>query len=453
MLSSPGIGSGLDITSIINQLIAIERRPLVQLSVDKIELQAQLSGIGKLKSTVSIFQSAMQNLSDPDQFKFFAVGSSDEDVLTATADSSAAKGVFNVQVNRIAENHRMAAANVFADTDTTLIGNPGDTMTITVGGTAFVVDIGGKSLDEIRNAVNGASDNAGVTASTLQDDTGYHLTLSADDTGSAEFISVAYSGIDPFSLQDLNADRDGSGTFTSADLDAVLTIENSFTVTRGTNTISDVIQGITLNLESAGTTTLDIDLDTAKITGSVNQFIGTYNEIISVIEELKGDVLRTDRASLLSLESQFRGILNTAGAASGAFQFLFELGVSTQLDGQLTLDSTVLESALATDPDGIADLFSNDPGGIAVRFEALAGTLLESGGLFDSREESLNQQIKELEDRRLNLEFRLAQKEATLVAQFTALDTLIAQLNSTSSFLTVQLEQIAATTNFRFNNS
>ena len=234
---------------------------------------------------------------------------------------------------------------------------------------------------------------------------------------------------------------------------ASLTIENSFTVTRGTNTISDVIQGITLHLESAGTTTLDIDRDTAKITGSVNQFIGTYNEVISVIEELKGDVLRTDRASLLSLESQFSGILNTAGATSGAFQFLFELGVSTQLDGQLTLDTTVLESALASDPDGIADLFSNDLDGIAFRFEALAGTLLEAGGLFDSREENLNQQIKELEDRRLNLEFRLAQKEATLVAQFTALDTLIAQLNSTSSFLTVQLEQIAAMTNFRFNNS
>ena len=231
MLSTPGIGSGLDISSIISQLMAIEAQPLVALGVDEIELQAQLSGIGKLKSTVSTFQTAMQDLSDLDKFKVFAATSSDDEILTATADSTAAKGVFNVQVNRIAENHRMAANTVFADLDTTKIGNPGDTMTITVGTSAFIVDIGDKTLNEIRDAINDATDNAGVTASTLQDNLGYRLTLSADATGAANFISVSYSGADPFSLQSLNTDRDSSGTFTSADLDASLTIENTFIVT------------------------------------------------------------------------------------------------------------------------------------------------------------------------------------------------------------------------------
>ena len=142
MLSTPGIGSGLDISSIITQLMAIESQPLIELGVEEIELQAQLSGIGSLKSTISSFQTAMQELSDLDKFKVFKATSSDDEVLTATADSTAAKGIFNIQVNRIAENHRMAANTVFADLDTTKIGNPGDTMTITVGATAFVVDIG-----------------------------------------------------------------------------------------------------------------------------------------------------------------------------------------------------------------------------------------------------------------------------------------------------------------------
>ncbi len=452
MLSTPGIGSGLDISSIISQLMAIESQPLVQLGVDEIELQAQLSGIGKLKSTVSTLQTTMQDLSDLDKFNVFAATSSDDEVLTATADSTAAKGVFNIQVARIAENHRMAANTVFADLDTTKIGNPGDTMTITVGSTAFVVDIGGKTLNEIRDAINDAADNAGVTASTLQGDLGYRLTLSADETGAANFISVSYSGADPFSLQSLNTDRDGSGTFTSADLDASLTIENTFTVTRGTNTISDVIQGVTLNLEKAGTITLDIDRDSAAITSTVNQFLNSFNAVISVMDDLKSDVLSSDRTSLQSLESQFRAILNTAADTTSDFKYLFELGISTELDGSLSLDTTVFESALASDPDGVAELFANDPEGVAYRLEDLADTLLQAGGLFDSREQSLEAQIDDIEDRRLNLEFRLQQKEATLIGQFSALDTLIAQLNTTSSFLSIQLEQIAATTNFSLNN-
>ena len=148
MLSTPGIGSGLDISSIIDQLMTIESQPLVQLGVEEIELQAQLSAFGTLKSTVSTFSDAMSELSDADKFKVFKVTSSDEDVLTAAADSTTAKGTFGIEVTRIAENHRLAATTVFADTDTTKIGNPGDTMTITVGATAFVVDIGGKTLDE-----------------------------------------------------------------------------------------------------------------------------------------------------------------------------------------------------------------------------------------------------------------------------------------------------------------
>ena len=448
MLSTPGIGSGLDISSIITQLMAIESQPLIELGVEEIELQAQLSGIGSLKSTISSFQTAMQELSDLDKFKVFKATSSDDEVLTATADSTAAKGIFNIQVNRIAENHRMAANTVFADLDTTKIGNPGDTMTITVGATAFVVDIGNKTLNEIRDAINAAADNAGVTASTLQDDTGYRLTLSADATGAANFISATYSGADPFSLTSLNSDRDSSGTFTSADLDAELMIENTFTVTRGTNTVSDVIQGVTLNLEKAGSISLDIDRDSTAITSAANQFISSFNEVISTMESLKSDVLSTDRASLQSLETQFRAILNTAADTTSDFDFLFELGVATELDGSLSLDTTVFESALASDPEGVAELFAHDPEGVAFRLEDLADSLLQAGALFDSREQSLEAQIDDIGDRRLNLEFRLVQKEASLVATFSALDTLIAQLNTTSSFLSIQLEQIAAITNF-----
>jgi flagellar hook-associated protein 2 len=446
MLSTPGIGSGLDIAGIIDQLMAIEKRPLVRLGTTQVELEAQLSGFGKLKSTVAQFQSAMETLADPANFRQYKATSSDTKVLAASADSTAARGSYAIEVVRTAENHRLAAATALPS-GTAVVGLPGDTMTITVGSTAFVVDIGDKSLADVRDAINAAGDEAGITASILHDDSGYRLSLAADATGSSSFISVAYSGADPFALQSLNLDRDGNAAFDAADLDAVLMLENSFTITRSGNTVTDVIEGVTLNLLAAGTATLDVTRDNAKIAGSVQQFIAQYNGIVKLLDELRGGVLSEERSSLLSLAAQFRSIINTRGGSGGTFSFLSEIGVTTQRDGTLALDTTVLDGALGQDPTAVADLFAGDDSGLAVRFTDFARSLVGVNGLFDNREQSLNARIRSTETARANLEFRLVQKEAALVQQFSALDALIAQLTTTSNFLTSQLGQIAANTN------
>jgi len=447
MLSTPGIGSGLDISTIIDQLMTLERRPLVRLGTDQVALEAQLSGIGKLKSTVSVFRSAMGSLAEVDKFKQFKATSSAESVLTAGADATAAKGVYQVEVLRTAENHRLAASNVFDDTDTTLIGAEGDAMTITVGTSSFEIEFGDKTLGEIRDAINTASNNPGVTASILQDDSGFRLTLSADATGSSNLVAVAYAdGVaDPFALSTLNQDRDDSGAFAAADLDAVLTLENAFTVTRSSNTISDVIQGVSLNLVEAGNVTINVDRDDDKIRAQVNQFVGVYNEVIGTLSELRGGVLAEERSSLVSLEAQFRAVLNTP-SEGGAFDFLFELGVETERDGTLSLNATTFDSALEFDPQGVAEMFAGAPNGLATRFTELADRLNAAGGMLNSRETTLNSRIRDLEGARADVQSRLQRKEASLVRQFSTLDALIAQLNTTSSFLTTQLDQIAATT-------
>jgi len=447
MLSTPGIGSGLDISTIIDQLMTLERRPLVRLGTDQVALEAQLSGIGKLKSTVSVFRSAMGSLAEVDKFKQFKATSSAESVLTAGADATAAKGVYQVEVLRTAENHRLAASNVFDDTDTTLIGAEGDAMTITVGTSSFEIEFGDKTLGEIRDAINTASNNPGVTASILQDDSGFRLTLSADATGSSNLVAVAYAdGVaDPFALSTLNQDRDDSGAFAAADLDAVLTLENAFTVTRSSNTISDVIQGVSLSLVEAGNVTINVDRDDDKIRAQVNQFVGVYNEVIGTLSELRGGVLAEERSSLVSLEAQFRAVLNTP-SEGGAFDFLFELGVETERDGTLSLNATTFDSALEFDPQGVAEMFAGAPNGLATRFTELADRLNAAGGMLNSRETTLNSRIRDLEGARADVQSRLQRKEASLVRQFSTLDALIAQLNTTSSFLTTQLDQIAATT-------
>ena len=252
------------------------------------------------------------------------------------------------------------------------------------------------------------------------------------------------SGADPFALSSINSDRNQSGSFTSADLDAELKVENTFTITRSTNTVTDVIAGVSLALVSAGSITLDVERDDSKIIGSVQQFIGVYNDVFKTTGDLRSQVLKGERGSLLNLEAQFRDILHAKAGNSVRFSRLPELGITTGADGKLTLDTSVFENALNQDPAGVADMFTNSDTGVAVRFQALAANLLGSGGLLDHREQSVKSRISATDKARSDLEFRLTQKEAALNKQFSALDALIAGLNTTSNYLSTQLSQIAS---------
>ena len=159
-----------------------------------------------------------------------------------------------------------------------------------------------KTLAEVRDLINEASGNTGVTASILNDDLGSRLLLSADATGSDNFITTSYSDADPFSFATLNTDRDGDLSVTAADLDAVLSVDGVFTATRSTNTVKDVVQGVTINLASAGTSTLTVNEDTASVQSSVQKFVDSYNTVLTTIRSLREGALSDDANSLFSIE-------------------------------------------------------------------------------------------------------------------------------------------------------
>ncbi|MGE0386481.1 MAG: flagellar filament capping protein FliD [Gammaproteobacteria bacterium] len=444
VLTSPGVGSGLDVQSIVSQLVAVEALPLQRMDRQKATLDAELSGYGRLKAAFENFRTAMQALDDASKFKVFSASTSDDEVLGATASSTAAKGTYQVQVVRIAENHRMAAGTVYANTDTDTVGAEGDTMTITVGGSAFTVDIGAKNLGEVRDAINAAADNPGVTASILKDDNGYHLTLSANETGSSNFMSLSYSGVDPFAMATLNADRDASSTVTAADLDAVLTIESQFNVTSSSNAVSSAIEGVTLNLAAPGTATVTVDRDKSAVRGSIKTFVDAYNALSATMTDLRAKELATDRASLTAMEAQVRSVLNTEAQTGGSFSLLFQIGITSTKAGTLQIDDKTLTGALDSDFDSISRLFSAEETGFAVRFGALADDLLDAEGVVALRQESFNAQLKQLASRREAFGKRLEIVQDRYLKQFTALDTMILQLNATSSFLTQQLAALSA---------
>ncbi len=436
MISAPGVGSGLDVNSIVNQLMEIERQPLNRLESSKKDLQVQLSAFGQLNSALSTFQSALGDLKTVDAFEVYKAASSDEGALTATADSSAAPGSIDIQVVRLAEVHKMGSLAI-ADTDTTALGRAGDKMTFTVNGNAFTVDGGGMTLSQLADAVNDAPDNTGVSATIISENSGSNrLVLTSAETGNANAINLSATG-------SLGRDLDLADINDPAQLDSELLVDGLYTVTRSGNTIDDAISGVTLNLiaETSTEVQLKVSRDTESVTESVQAFVDAFNELKTTIDSLSGEGndLEADN-TLRSIESQIQAVFNTPpSAADGAFTYLSEIGVSFQRDGRLSLDSGALQNAIDIDFAGMAELFAGDDQGYLFRADALISNLVQADGLIDIRQDGLNSRIDRVDQRISDMEYRLGLREQRLLNQFNTLDTLMGQLQGTSAFLTQQL--------------
>lgn len=439
-ITAAGVGSGLDIEGIVSQLMVLERQPLQAMQRRESEYRAELSDYGRLKSAISSFESAMEGLSSLDKFKVFSTQSSDTAVLTASADSTAASGVFSVDVNRLAQNHKMATTEHASGAT---FGADGDTLGITVDGETMNVNFtGAMSLTEIRDAINDAGDNPGVSASILNTGGGnQRLILTSGESGAAQQMSLNYTGSisgNPFGFANANRDDQDQVINDLNLLDAELVIDG-FTVTNASNNASGIIDGLTLELKQTGSADLSVDRDNAEITSSVQKFVDAYNSLVGTIDSLQSGNLSGD-SNLRTIEGQLRSVFNTAPQGiESSFSTLSELGIATEKDGKLSLDSEELSDALEADFSGVAQLFANDDQGYAFRFAALADNLLDENGVIDSREDSLNTRIDDSEERQENFEARLELTEQSLRSQYSALDTLLGQLQTTSNFLFQQL--------------
>lgn len=454
-ISSPGLGSGLDVSSLVSQLVAIEQQPLIRFAQQEVNFQAQISAYGSLKSALSSFETSLNQVNSLNDFNALSATSSDDSVLSASAGTSASKGTYGLTVDRIAENHRLGTTAVFADSDTTAIGSDGDTLTITQGTEDFDIEYGGKTLGEVRDLINESSTNTGVTASILQDDLGHRLLLSADDTGSDEFVSASYSAADPFSFTALNVDRDGSSTFDAADLDAVISIDGTYTATRTSNSIKDVVQGVTIQIFEAGSATLVVDEDVSAVESSVESFVSAYNTALTTIRSLREGVLSDDAISLFAIESQIRSVVGSPAGDNGTYSSVFEIGISSTFilgaasaeNGKLNLDSSELRAALQADKDSVANLFAAEDNGLIPKLESLLGSFVDFEGLIDGKTDSLNRRIDSIGFSRETAARRIDSFEARLRAQFNNLDTIVSQLQLSSSFLQQQLPLLQTNNN------
>lgn len=464
-LAATGIGSNLDVTGIISQLMALEQRPLTLLAQKQATIQSKISAFGAVKGAFSTIQTSAQALAKADIFASRKATIADAGVATVAASTAATPGNFTLEVSSLARA-QVTASTAFASSSAT-VGS--GTLTIELGtysGGTFTVnpdktpvtvtiDSGAATLSDVRDAINAA--DAGVTASLINDGSGSRLVLTSEDGGTANTVRISAVDDDGLDTDDAglskliyNATTGGTSHMSQvvSATDAQLTV-NGIPVTSSSNTLTDMIEGVTLTLKSTNVgspTTLTIGTDYSGAKAAVEKLVKSYNDAILTIKNQTAYNSTTKTAAALNGESTVQSVrtrlssLFTSEIAPGVT--LAGIGVSVQKDGTMTIDSEKLTAALEN--GSAKNLFIGSTGvtGLAAKVESMVKTVIDDDGLIDNRTDGLDASIKSLDSRKTQLNLRLEQIEARYRRQFTALDSLVSSMNTTSSFLAQQLANL-----------
>lgn len=454
-LTASGIGTGLDISGIVDQLVAAERLPTGnRLNLQESRANAELSAVGSLKSAVTKFQDSLDVLSLLENFQKRKVTVGDEALFTAEVNSKAVPGFFGVDIQNLASFAKLTSG-AFTDSQTA-VGE--GTLHITVDGVTsnIVIDSAANTLADIRSAINDDPTNPGVRATIVNADDGAHLIITSKSTGATQQITIAETGgglaaltFDPLAPTNPLTEIQAAG-------DAVLIIDG-ITVTSSSNTVENAVEGITLHLLDADPGTVndvDIEFDLIAAKTAVNEFVNSYNTLISTFSAVTNYDLESGVGAPLLGDPLVRGLKSLVRReinrvvedVSGAFSTLANLGIQTEPDGKLTLDDTKLSAALDTHFDDVGELFAKENTGIAVTLNSLIDDVLNSNGLFDAREQTLKSRLERIGDQRERLDIRMESVRTRLTRQFNAMDRLVASLNTTSSFLTAQFANLSTFT-------
>ncbi|MER2553588.1 MAG: flagellar filament capping protein FliD [Thauera sp.] len=446
-ISAAGVGSGLDVGSIINQLMAVERQPLSRLESQQKSYQSKLSAFGQVQSAMSKLQDAATALSKSTTFSATTATAGDTKAFTVGSTASAQTGSYNIEVTQLARAQRTATS---ATTAPDLSGGGSLTITLGAGAPKTVNLADGGTLQDLRDAINSA--DAGVSAQIINNGTVNQLVISSKETGAANAFKLAGSG----GLSELSFDPAATP---SADMvavqqakDAMLSIDG-LAITRGSNTVSDAIEGVTLTLSKPtdGETTMTVARNDDIAKKAIDDFAKAYNDLNTLIRSQtsydaatkKAGTLNGD-ASVRSIQGQLRSVLaNPISGLSGA-TMLSDAGITFKTDGSLSVDSAKLTAALADPAKKIGELFAGNGtvDGFAKTLETRIKDMLGTEGLLTARTDGINRTIKSFDSRIESLEARLVKVEARYSAQFSALDVAMSSMSTTSAYLTQQLANL-----------
>lgn len=440
-ITSLGVGSGLDLENIVETLVAAESRPIALLQNRRNDNDAKISAFGLVQSALSSFRGTLDTLADPASFRDIFATSSDSEIVTANASQSAVPGSTNIEVTQLAQFNRIAS-QAFVNSDE-IIGT--GQLSFTVGAETFSIDITPETntLAQIRDAINNENNNTSVQASIINVDDGSRLVLTATESGASNQIVFTATDDDGDNLDDAGLSQLAFATQElDPPLDATFELEG-FTVTRPSNEISDVVEGITFTLQDLGNAEITV-AENLNVAGSnIDSFVSSYNTLVSTLSLQRGSTLSSENA-LLTIENGIRNVFTgTFNDSSAQVNFLFQVGLSFDDEGVLSFDQEQFTEAVTTDFADVQSLFTDAESGFITRLDDVVSNFTQTGGVLNTRTQGLNAEQDRIDDDISVLASRLELTEARIRSQFNSLDVLVAQLNATSSFLTQQLANLS----------
>ncbi len=448
-----GLATGLDTGSIVSELMKIERRPIDRLQRDKSFLTARQAAFTTFNTKLESLLSKIEGLDTADEVAVKKTTQSDSSFFTATAASDAQQTDYSIEVVSLAKQEKEVADGV-VDGYTVAAGGDlilnGQTVTISAG----------DSLTDIQAAINNTT-GIGLTASIINDGSGTpnRLILTADQSGAG---GINIDGASTFS--ELNFTTTQIGT------DARIIVDG-IDIQSSSNTITDAIPGVTLNLLDEGallqaqdsiapgdpprdiyeSTNVSISQDDNAIKKTVEDFVSAYNDIVNYIAGQTGADWDND-SRFTSVQRKLRSFLTTDIGGTGAYNTLSEIGLETQLDGTIELNSTRFDKVLDSGVVNLEKLFAGEKDaqgnttveGISTRLVGYLGGVTDSTtGFLASSKEITTSNIRRIDDQVARMELRMAKREETMRAQFSAMEQLVSLLNAQSSFLSQQMTAIS----------
>jgi flagellar hook-associated protein 2 len=456
-ISSAGIGSGLDVESLVTKLMAVEQRPVTQLQTQATAIQTKISAFGQLQSTLSTFRDAALKLTQASTWGVTTAASSDPAAVKVSTTSGAVAGSYAVRVDSLAASESAVSKSYSASTD--LVGE--GTLRVEIGSlgqagfapqpnlAAMNIDISATdTLTTVREKINAAG--AGVSAVIVNDATGMRLVISSTNPGAANVFKITSSG-----SADLSYDPEQAGggmTRSQQAADAHLNV-NGVDILSSSNTLSDTIQGMTINLLKPTTSAVQVSVtqDTDSVKASIQSFVDAYNGLASMLAtQTKYDATTKTAGKLqgdstaVSLQRQLRNALGGLTSASSAFSTVNDVGLTTQSDGTIKVNDAKLSTALGK-VDELKKLFANvntadsTKNGVAQRLRLFGDTVLGTDGALSTRTSGLSTSLSLNQKQQDALTARLALTEKRLRAQYTTLDTNMSKMTALNTYITNQV--------------
>lgn len=460
-ISSLGIGSGLDVESIISKLVSLEKQPLLQLQSQQADITSKISVVGQIQSQVSALAGAADKLAQGSSWTGMTLTSSDSSI-TGSITGTAVATSFNVAVQQLAAAQSTASSDLASGTTF----GAGGTLTIAIGswnytanppvfsaGAASPVNISVTStdtLDSIASKINSA--NAGVTATVLNDTNGQRLLVRSNQTGAASGFRIQTSGDASLGALAFDPAAGASGMAANAyqkGLDTQATI-NGIAVSSANNQITGAISGVTLNVSAVTTqpAVVTIGSDTAAIRKNIGDFVAAYNSLSKTL----ADATKYDDATktagplqgdsvIVDLQYALRRLVGSSFTTGGAYSHASDVGLEMQQIGVLTTNGK-LDTAMQNLGD-LQKFFAGDgtsgTSGFAAQVRDFANGLLTATGTVSNETSALQSELKRNSQEQDRVNTRAAQVEQQLRAQYSALDGQMAQLSALSSYVSQQL--------------